>query len=269
MNRPGCRVAFVVVTQAAMRSGRRVGSLLTAVIFTWVTWRDRGEKERESGRQWIQKPVWIEWELPSDWVSQSKQVTHAFWFRTQLSDSHLEQFWGRDLMCISDQLWENIFLLWEQFSNFSWETCKLCKYINNYRSRNSLSREYTLKDKQPGSSQRCQEPFWVPQRSIQSKVLSRSISSLHSYNSRHKEPFEKEKGSLDVTSSLQNHLDKKVFLWHRQAPFCVYIYAFCMFFIKSYLSMQSLHFYQHVFFKWICVGQLSWYPLIIIIWSKT
>ncbi len=37
--------------------------------------------------------------------------------------------------------------------------------------------------------------------------------SLH-----HKEPFVKQKGSSDVKGSLWNHLDKKVLLWHREAP---------------------------------------------------
>ncbi len=32
-------------------------------------------------------------------------------------------------------------------------------------------------------------------------------------------PFVKQKGSSDVEASLWNHLDKKVLLWHREAPF--------------------------------------------------
>ncbi len=35
---------------------------------------------------------------------------------------------------------------------------------------------------------------------------------------RHKEPFVKQKGSSDVKGSFWNHLDKKVLLWHHEAP---------------------------------------------------
>ncbi len=41
---------------------------------------------------------------------------------------------------------------------------------------------------------------------------------------RHKEPFVKQKGSSDVKGSLWNYLDKKVLLWHREAPLFLSVY---------------------------------------------
>ncbi len=41
----------------------------------------------------------------------------------------------------------------------------------------------------------------------------------------HKEPFVKPKGSSDVKGSLWNHLDKKVLLWHREAPLFLRVYV--------------------------------------------
>ncbi len=36
----------------------------------------------------------------------------------------------------------------------------------------------------------------------------------------------KQKGSSDVKGSLWNHLDKKVILWHREAPLFLRVYRF-------------------------------------------
>ncbi len=41
----------------------------------------------------------------------------------------------------------------------------------------------------------------------------------------HKEPFVKQNGSSDVKGSLWNNLDKKVLLWHREAPLFLRVYA--------------------------------------------
>ncbi len=37
--------------------------------------------------------------------------------------------------------------------------------------------------------------------------------------------FVEQKGSLDVKSYLWNHLDKKVLLWHREAPLFLRVYG--------------------------------------------
>ncbi len=39
----------------------------------------------------------------------------------------------------------------------------------------------------------------------------------------------KQKGSSDVKGSLWNHLDKKVLLWHREAP--LYLRVYCLYFM--------------------------------------
>ncbi len=58
-----------------------------------------------------------------------------------------------------------------------------------------------------------EEPFLVPQRAIQSKVLERTIFFLPFYNLKNllskQRTFGKWKGSSDVKGSLWNHLDKK------------------------------------------------------------
>ncbi len=41
---------------------------------------------------------------------------------------------------------------------------------------------------------------------------------------RHKEAFVKQKGSSDIKGSLWKNLDKKVLLWHREAPLFLRVY---------------------------------------------
>uniref|UniRef100_A0A673JLE0 Ig-like domain-containing protein n=1 Tax=Sinocyclocheilus rhinocerous TaxID=307959 RepID=A0A673JLE0_9TELE len=50
----------------------------------------------------------------------------------------------------------------------------------------------------------------------------------------HKEPFVKQKGSSDVKGSLWNHLDKKVLLWHREAPLFLRVY------LRLCVSLQTI-----------------------------
>ncbi len=56
----------------------------------------------------------------------------------------------------------------------------------------------------------------------------------------HNEPFVKQKGSSDVKGSLWNHLDKKVLLWHREAPLFLWVYnAHFHFFLIPYPVMHK------------------------------
>ncbi len=73
---------------------------------------------------------------------------------------------------------------------------------------------YILKNKgasKGSSSDAIEEPF--SQRTSLSYLFIIWRSFFH-----HKEAFVKQKGSSDVKDSLWKHLDKKVLLWHREAP---------------------------------------------------
>ncbi len=91
---------------------------------------------------------------------------------------------------------------------------------------------YTLKYKgasKDSSSDAIEEPFLVPKKNIQSRFFKEpSLANLSIIwrTFHYKEPFVKQKGSSDVKGSLWNHLDKKVLLWHREAPLFLRVYLF-------------------------------------------
>ncbi len=66
-----------------------------------------------------------------------------------------------------------------------------------------------------------------------------------------KEPFVKQKGSSDVKCSLWNHLEKKVLLWHREAPLSLRVSVYLSSIVLSIVLLFYVSFYYSVILLFI------------------